>query len=155
MNAKIKIYLDSGANITFLGSYRPYVILYQYPYDSGKHRPKKRKMELAIPSAVPWQYANVTWGEMNDTCENCCKSEIYDTIAKIIGKSNSEDILHIDSAYKSGCHIFLTSDKRDIHSKRLELEEICGFRIFFPKDDEQQIIACVEELLRPINSEDL
>jgi hypothetical protein len=71
---------------------------------------------------------------------------MYDTFAKIIGRGNPEDILHVDSAYKSGCRIFLTSDKTDIYSKKSELELICGFKFFF-HTDEQQIIECIEKLL--------
>ncbi|HSI43752.1 MAG TPA: hypothetical protein VK949_05370 [Methylotenera sp.] len=40
------------------------------------------------------------------------------------------DILHLDSAYKSGCKIFLTNNKDDIWSYKIKLEELLALRIF-------------------------
>lgn len=143
MSSVIKIYCDSGADIGALKPFADLIVLYQYPYDS-KHRNKKMEIE-GLP-ILNWQYANTTWEESKVTWEYCKRSEIYDSIATIVGKLNDKDILHLDSAYKSGCCVFLTSDKKDISSKKLDLEPICKFKIFYHKD-EQQIRDYINRLL--------
>jgi len=141
----VKIYCDSGADITFLKKYYNKCDFVQYPYDSS-YRPKKKNMALATPSALTWSQANTTWGESTFTWGECCGSKQFNKIMEIIGKQNKADILHIDSAYKSGCHIFLTSDKRDIYSKKELLEAICNFRIFYPFEGKVAIIEYIELL---------
>ena len=145
MVMKIKIYFDSGANIKFLKK-NPECVFFQYPYDSPD-RPKKMKMQLAIPSAMRFKNANVTWSEMDyHTWEEMDKSPIFEEIAAIIGIANHyEDILHIDSTYKTSCHLFVTSDKTDIYSKAQELEALCGFKIFHDSQV-NEIIAYIKTL---------
>lgn len=146
MNEKIKIYCDNGADINVLKKKYPNNIIYfQYPYDSNS-RPKKLKKDLAIPSALTWATANTTWEESTFTWDDCQGSEIYTCIEKLVGKSNFKDILHLDSAYKTKCDIFLTSDKTDIANKN-ELEKICKYKIFFHKA-ETEIIEYVEKLIK-------
>ncbi|NDD59125.1 MAG: hypothetical protein EBZ47_07755 [Chlamydiae bacterium] len=48
----------------------------------------------------------------------------------IIGSENRRDVLHFDSAYKTACKLFLTSDKGDIWFKRDALESLTGIKIF-------------------------
>lgn len=129
MLTKILIYRDSGANINFLKPYLQHIIVFQYPYDSP-NRSKKQKMELATPSQLTWADAHSTWKESNFKWGDCRKSKIFPDITKIIGNGNKQDILHVDSAYKTGCNIFLTSDKADIWTKRLELEAIPNINFF-------------------------
>jgi hypothetical protein len=47
-----------------------------------------------------------------------------------IGPESRRDVLHFDSAHKTACKIFLTSDKGNIWSKRAELEALTGIKIF-------------------------
>lgn len=142
-NDKIKIYRDSGADIKYLKPYYGICDFIQYPYDS-EHRPKNKKMDLAIPSALFWEDANTTWGEMAFTWNECEGSDICHKIAELVNdKINKADVLHLDSAYKSECHIFLTSDKGDIWNNRSILEQICSFKIFYPKDEQQKIIEYI------------
>ena len=96
-------------------------------------------------SELSWDDAHTTWEESHFNWDDCIKSDIYDSIVKIIGKTNSHDILHLDSACKTGCQIFLTSDKGDIESKKSELEPICKFRILCSQD-EQEVIECIQAL---------
>ena len=39
------------------------------------------------------------------------------------------DCQHLDSAYKAGCDLFLTSDKTDIWSKRESIEALLGLKV--------------------------
>jgi hypothetical protein len=149
MISTIKIYWDTGANIKFLKEHYGCCDFLQYPYDSSD-RPKNKKMSLARPSNLPWKYAHSTWEESTFTWDECVGSELYSQITNVVGKSNERDILHIDSAYKSGCHIFLTSDKGDIWSKRADLEKICNLKIFHSNDPKQHetILQYIKELRR-------
>jgi len=63
------------------------------------------------------------------------ESDKHVEIERIIGRSNRRDVLHIDSAYRSGCVCFFTRDRGDILAKRTELESLLGIRFFHPDDD--------------------
>lgn len=128
MNTILKVYCDSGADISGLKDLTEHLDHYQFPYDSG-HRPKKRP-KLAVPSAAQWQDCHITWGEAEFAPEEAAKSDVYSEIAQIIGPSNRRDILHIDSACKAQCQMLITADKRDIWSKRYLLEPLCNMKIF-------------------------
>ncbi len=151
MTNKIKIYCDTGADIDFLKYSSEKIEFIQFPYDSS-HRSKKVKMPVANPSASNWYQVNITWQEAIAPWTDYTESTIYSELEKIIGKQNKEDILHLDSAYKTGAHLFLTSDKRDIWSKRSTLESICGFKIFYPATEKYQIIECVTILIQSIEN---
>ena len=144
LKLKIKIYCDTGASIKFLKEHYGFCEFFQYPYDSPD-RPKNKKMSLAKPSNLRLKYAHSTWKESTFIWNECVGSDLYSQITNIIGKSNETDILHVDSAYKSGCLVFLTSDKRDIWSKRADLERLCTFKIFNANDAKQH-----EEILQYI-----
>jgi hypothetical protein len=58
------------------------------------------------------------------------ESNMFDSIAEIIGRENRFDVQHIDSAYKTRCDCFLTPDGRDIISHREELEQLLSIRFF-------------------------
>lgn len=76
---------------------------------------------------VTWKDIHYSWGTHN-------ASEKLTQIYSIIGNDSQErrDGLHLDSAFKSGAHVFLTSDKDNIWNHRHALESLLGFRIFYP-----------------------
>lgn len=135
---KIKIYCDTGASISFLKGYKETIEFIQFPHDS-RDRPKRVNMSVAKPSACRWSQANITYQEATFQFFDCAKSNIYSELEKLIGKHNETDVLHLDSAYKANAHIFLTSDKRDIWTKRSILEPICGFKIYYPAAVGEQV----------------
>jgi hypothetical protein len=63
------------------------------------------------------------------------ESDKHGEIERIVGRSNRRDVLHIDSAYRSGCICFFTRDRGDILAKRTELESLLEIRFFHPDDD--------------------
>lgn len=130
----IKIYADTGADLTFLKPYKARLKIYQFLYDENV---LSKKIHLAVPSEVTWETAHITWKDFNFAWDECVKSEKYEKIKKIIGKNNQMDILHLDSAYKTGCNIFLTADEKDIWSKKTELEPLLGLRVFTTKCNEK------------------
>lgn len=129
---KIRIYCDSGADISKLKkSIAPHCDFYQFPYDSP-HRPKKPLL-LAKPSDAQWQDCHPTWDEFSEITWNDFQgSPLHPEIQTIIGEGpeNRRDVLHFDSAFKTGCKIFLTSDKGHIWSKRASLEDLTGIKTF-------------------------
>jgi hypothetical protein len=68
------------------------------------------------------------------------ESDKHVEIEKIVGRGNRRDILHIDSAYRTGCRCFFTRDRGDILSRRSELESLLGIQFFHPDDDWEQFI---------------
>jgi hypothetical protein len=133
----VKIYCDSGADISSLKEFS-HCEFYQFPYGS-EHRPKK-KFKLAKPSKTQWRDMHIPWNELNNvTWNDFSESDIFLQIMNIIGKSNRRDVLHIDSAYKTGCQIFLTSDKGDIISKRTEIESLCSIKIFHSPSEIEEL----------------
>lgn len=126
---KIQIYCDSGADISKLKPLALKCEFYQFPYDSPD-RPKKPLL-LAIPSEAQWRDCHAAWEEFTEITWNDFKgSNLHPQIEAIIGAANRKDVLHFDSAYKSGCKVFLTSDKGDIWSKRAMLESLTGIKTF-------------------------
>jgi hypothetical protein len=127
----IRIYCDSGADISKLKSFFVSCEFYQFPYDSPD-RPK-RPLLLAKPSKAQWRDCHAAWMEFSEiTWDDFIGSSLHPQIEAIIGTGpeNRRDVLHFDSAYKTACKVFLTSDKGNIWSKKDALESLAGIKIF-------------------------
>lgn len=136
---KIKVYLDTGANdkklikaCNIIGS------CYQFPYDSSA-RPKD--ILVAVPSLARWEDGNASGEELEHFCwEDFSKSELLPHIRQIIGSSQRRDALHLDSAYKTKCQAFVTSDKDHIYKNKEELEKLLGLKIFYYPTEVKNLI---------------
>jgi hypothetical protein len=64
----------------------------------------------------------------------------------ILGEGNRRDALHVDSAFKSGCKIFVTCDN-GILSKRSELQSLLDIPFFNPDRDELELEHCLDNAL--------
>ncbi len=64
-------------------------------------------------------------------------------ILKIIGPSNRRDALHVDSAHKSECRAFVTTDS-DILIHRKRLESLLGVRFFHSERDAEALSKFIE-----------
>jgi hypothetical protein len=125
-----------------------------FPYDghnpAGVHR--------ATPSVVTLDSTWVTL-DMTITFDDMVESEKFEDIRRIIRRKNEKrkmtpsgligektegDARHLDSAYKSGCRAFLTTDKGDILGHAAELEPLLGFRLFHPDEDRDRFLAFIE-----------
>jgi len=126
-----------------------------FPYDGDNPRGVQR----ATPSLVT---TDSTWvrTSMSIPISDMEGSEKFEQIRKIIRRANEKtfdastgfigletegDARHLDSAYKSGCRAFLTTDKQDILAHAAELEPLLGLRLFHPDDDQQRCREFVEE----------
>jgi hypothetical protein len=152
---EIKIYIDTGADISRLEKMIPSNIkFYQFPYDSD-HRPKKRPL-LAEPSELQIQDGYIDLIDLNELSNvslgDCEGSFHFSKIEAIIGKGpqNRRDVLHFDSAYKTGCKIFLTSDKKDICSKKEALEALTGIKTLNPSLELDLIVLTIKNLTEKI-----
>ncbi len=138
---KVRIYCDSGADISKLKNVEVQCEFYQFPYDSPD-RPKKPLL-LAKPSEAQWRDCHAAWMEFSEiTWDDFKGSPLHLQIETIIGPDNRRDVLHFDSAYKSECSIFLTSDKGDIWSKRTILEALTGIKTFCTPLELQAVLEC-------------
>jgi len=75
--------------------------------------------DMVLPLKVP---INCTYDELG------VGSEMYPRILAIVGSDNRRDALHVDSAYKSGCRAFVTTDN-DILAHRMDLESLLSIAI--------------------------
>jgi hypothetical protein len=136
----IKVYCERNATRPWLTELERQgkIVLVQFPYDGHNRRVRQR----ATPSVVTADSTYVTCDMMipiNDMVE----SEKCEQIRRIIGKENEGDARHLDSAYKSGCGAFLTTDKADILQNTAALEPVLGFRLFHPDEDHDRFLAFI------------
>lgn len=151
---KIKIYLDSGADISCLNNLE--CEFYQFPYDSPdrpKRLIKKGIIKLAVPSETQWRDSNETWEESIFPWNEHCGSSHYEALLDLITHNSKKtkealrrDVLHLDSAYKTGCCIFITSDK-DIFSKRLEIEILCNIKVFQSHKESKELVEYIQTII--------
>jgi hypothetical protein len=127
LHAKIRV-LQRAGRITLVG----------FPYDpNSRSRPIR---QLALPSSAQIDDLNLPIGDMKFRIGEMVGSDKHVEIECIFGRSNRRDVLHIDSAYRSGCVCFFTRDRGDILAKRTELESLLGVRFFHPDDDWDRFI---------------
>lgn len=134
MSNQVIIYLDGSVNITGFKDCHHCCKFLLSPYDNQTQRRRDIKWELAFPSQAQWRDCHMPWKDIHFSWEAHKASEKLSEIYSIIGNDPQErrDRLHLDSAFKSGAHIFLTSDKDNIWRHRQALEPLLGFRIFYP-----------------------
>ena len=157
MNSKIKIYNDTGASINELKEYYPYIEFYQFPYDSAdrnKKAIKKGIIKLALPSEAQWNDNHQTWRESNFTWEEL-PSKHFQLLKDLLEKNSKKpkekirrDILHLDSAVKMNCTIFITSDYEEVASNKKEIKNICGMEIFHIPEDSVKLIEYIQSTIK-------
>jgi len=140
----LKVYCDSGAfrpelkELESKGSIK----VYQFKYENKN----KNIKNIANPSTPTWAEMNCSWNELAGLtwCDLGGQSDKREAIARLIGGAHARDIKHLESAYMSGCKVFLTSDKRDISSKRIELESLLEIKVFHFHDHWTDFLGLIE-----------
>ena len=98
----IRVYCDNGAFKKELSALKKQdsIQVVMVPYENRNR--KIRTVEL--PSEATFgDLDNFTWKTLSGTFGDYAGSDKYISIAKIIGAQHRRDVLHLDSAYKSGC----------------------------------------------------
>ncbi len=140
-----KIYSEPGAlskhlrELQHLGT----VTLVHFSFDPGSHTGKI--LHEASPSGAQWRDVGYTWdqlGQLGITWDDLKARGRIAEIQAIIGPENRRDVLHVNSAYLSGCIAMVTRDQ-DILDHRPALESLLGLRFFDPDSDEDLIDALV------------
>ena len=137
----MKVYCEHGAITPGLHRLRRdgRIEIIQFPYErrtQGATDPSEA--ERPGPSRATHKGADSASDDFTPT-------EKYSEIERIIGGANQKDIWQVDAAYKSGCKCFFTTDKRDILSKRSELEELLGIIFLHPQEDWQTFLAILRK----------
>jgi len=74
---------------------------------------------------------NLQIKDLPGSLANYTGSEHFGEILAILGRENRRDALHVDSAYKSGCGAFVTTDS-DILTHKEKLLALLGIRFLDP-----------------------
>ena len=142
----IRVYCDTGAYLKALTGLESEgrISLHQFKYENRS----KRIRGIALPSELNYdeiknyfydEVAELTYGELGGV-----NSKLADIIS-IIGAHNRMDARHLDSAQMSGCSVFLTSDKKDIWSKRNTLKAAAGLTVFHVPTEWEQFITLIND----------
>jgi len=129
----VRVYCDSGGFRSDLKQLElgGVITLYTFPYENEN----KKIAGMGLPSEMTWSDMKFPWSYYTASWSDYKGSDQYQLILDIVGKENRKDAMQLDTAYKSRCHYFFTSDKSDICSKREKLEELLGFKIYHPIED--------------------
>jgi hypothetical protein len=142
----VKVYCEHGAltpKLRALQRERRIELIY-FPYDPDSLT--KHISPTAAVSDAQWRDLNVKdWSGLAHvrTWDDFKGSEQLTEIQNIIGPSNRRDALHVDSAYKSGCRVFVTTDG-DILNHRERLGVLLGIRFFHPEQDAEALSKFIE-----------
>lgn len=142
----VKIYCEHGALTPKLKALQRErrIELVHFPYDP--ETTTKHISPTAAVSDAEWRDLNAKgWSDLAHVAnwDDFKGSQHLREIQKIIGHSNRRDALHIDSAYKSGCQAFVTTDG-DILNQRERLEALLGIRFFHPERDAEALSELIE-----------
>jgi len=151
----VKVYVERNAMRDWLRtlSREGKVVLMLFPYDGHNPSGVRRATAGLITCDSTWLDCSmdIPIGEGDP-------SEKFEEIRRVVRRDNEKrveaptgliglrtegDARHLDSAYKSGCRAFLTTDKGDILNHAPELERLLGLRLFHPDQDRDKFIAFV------------
>jgi hypothetical protein len=85
---------------------------------------------------------HVNWEEMNFDWSDISGSEHLQQIQTILGPGKRGDALHMDSAFKSGCRVFVTRDT-NILSKTKDLKSVLSIEFLHPDNDYDELVALI------------
>lgn len=114
--------------IRSLKNYRN-IELISFPFENIN----KRTVDSKNPSELTCDSTFITC-DSDILISNTVRSDIFESIGKLIGPENYNDIRHVDTAYKEKCKIFISPDKKDIVNKGEELEKLTGIKFFYCED---------------------
>lgn len=129
------VYCDTGAYRAELRDYEREGVLtvHQFKYENRNRHIRHG----AVPSKPTWEEMNYRWDEPRNVtwADLDRQSPKFHELIAIVGPENSRDAKHLDSAYATGCTVFLTSDKTDIWSKREQIQRATGMTVMHVQSD--------------------
>lgn len=130
----MQVYCEHGALVPALTVLQRQgrILLVHFPYDPDSFSP--RRTRLATPSAARIADLGLPINRLPGTIDSYVGSPRFDAIQAVIGRAHRRDALHLDSAFKTGCGAFFTSDT-DILKHAAALEALLGFPIYNPAVD--------------------
>ena len=139
----LNVYFDTGGTHATVAELESAGLLktHYFPFEQ-----RNRKVKNFVPgSGSTWKQANLSWKEEVGSWDNDNASPEFPQILKSVG-GQKVDAQHLDSAHKSGCTVFLTSDKTDVWSKRAELFALLGIRVLHMPTETGDLrkLACLE-----------
>jgi hypothetical protein len=127
-----KIYCEHGAmtdEVKKLGrSGKAALVHFPYDRDSNLH------VRVATPSAAKVRDLNLPIKDLPGTIADYSGSIHFEKILSIVGSNSRVDALHIDSAFKHGCSVFITRDRQGILSNRGKLESLLRIKFLHPDE---------------------
>lgn len=139
----MKIYCEHGAMTPMLRSlqHQGLAELFHFPYDPDS---RSRHLKISLPSLAQWRDMNLSWNEATFPWNAVAGSQYLSNIIEIVGAGNRRNALHIDSAFKTGCRIFVTRDE-GILSCRQDLEALLPIRFFHPDRDSNTLLEVIRQ----------
>jgi hypothetical protein len=148
----LRVYCDTGAYGSELMKYEydGLISVHQFKYENANRHIR----HAAVPSNPTWdEMKNYTWADLKkieelrdltwESVEHT--SDKFNDIVALVGTKNLIDAKHLDSAVASGCTIFLTSDKKDIWSKREALKSLTGLLVLHVTTEWATFVHLVEK----------
>lgn len=91
---------------------------------------KNPRISHLVPgSGATWaQSSHISWASDPGTSADDVPSALFDRMLRLVN-GQRVDAQHLDSAYKAGCTVFVTSDKGDIWLRREALYMVTGLNI--------------------------
>lgn len=136
----IKVYCDASGYRKELKDFerKGYIQLVMFPYENKN----KKIVKKGKPSGARWcDMGSLTWNDLGGySWSDFNGSEGYQNILKIVGNENREDALHLDSAYKNQCTIFITRDKEHIIQNKKNLEKLLDIGIYHSDENWSDIL---------------
>jgi hypothetical protein len=104
--------------------------LVHFPYDPDSHT--RRIPRVAEPSDAQIRDLNLPIKDLPGTIADYKGSEHLERVLSILGREHRRDALHADSAFKSGCAVFVTGDS-DILGHKQQLLDLLGITFLDPE----------------------
>lgn len=122
------VYCDTGGYRKELKKYGKNITLVMFEYENTNKNISNDCLPASNLTYDDLENSPATVGDL--TFDSFDSSDKIKQIEQIVGKENQKDVFHLDSAFKSNCDIFLTSDNDDIYSNKEDLEKLLSFKIF-------------------------
>ncbi|HEX4003408.1 MAG TPA: hypothetical protein VHX36_12230 [Candidatus Acidoferrales bacterium] len=128
----MRIYCEHGALTPEISTWtrNGLIELVHFPYDPDSHTPKIPG--IAEPSNAQIRDLNLPAKDLPGSLSDYKGSKHFEEIVAIVGCEHRRDALHIDSAFKSQCAVFITTDS-DILKHRERLSGLLGISFFNPR----------------------